>query len=71
MNTLKTLVCALTLGAVTMVATAPAQAAGDAAAGKAFYEKVYSGNDYAQSAGVNADFFHQPEIPAFEKLRAA
>ncbi len=54
MKTMKTLVCALTIGAALAGAATTAQAAGDAAAGKAFYEKVYSGNKYAQSAGVGA-----------------
>jgi len=54
MKFMKPLVCALTIGAALAVTATTAQAAGDAAAGKAFYEKVYSGNKYAQSAGVSA-----------------
>lgn len=54
MNALKSLVCALTLGTALVGMTTTAQAAGDAAAGKAFYEKEYAGNKYAQSAGVGA-----------------
>lgn len=50
MKSVKSLVCALALVAV----AGTAQAAGDAAAGKAFYDKVYAGNKYATSAGVNA-----------------
>jgi len=54
MNSIKTIVCSLTLGVALVAAATSAQAAGDAAAGKAFYEKTYSGNKYAQSAGVGA-----------------
>ena len=54
MNSIKTIVCSLTIGVALVAAATSAQAGGDAAAGKAFYEKTYAGNKYAQSAGVGA-----------------
>lgn len=50
MKSMKILVCALALAGV----ASTAQAAGNASAGKALYEKTYSGNKYAQSAGIGA-----------------
>ncbi|MBL4692197.1 MAG: DUF1924 domain-containing protein [Magnetovibrio sp.] len=50
MKSFKTIICALTLGAALVGTTATAQAAGDAAAGEAFYNTEIAGNKYAKSA---------------------